>query len=217
MLCINTWNSIFFISLFSSLNVKKRIDFWFSVGSTYTYLTVMRLQAIEVQTGIDFRWQPFSVRALMQEMNNIPFAGKPAKENYMWRDLQRRARKYGLPIRMPIDYPLKNFDLANRVAIVARQEGWCPLYVRNTYHYWFNEGLPAGDEANLARSLKKAGQNYDRVVEVAGSDSIEAAYQEATSGARALGIFGSPTFVVGDDELFWGDDRLEDAIEFALE
>lgn len=196
--------------------VTRPIEFWFSVGSTYTYLTVMRLQEIVRETGIDFRWQPFSVRALMQEMNNVPFVGKPAKENYMWRDLERRAGKYGLPIRLPIAYPLKNFDLANRVAIVARQEGWCPEYVRNTYHCWFNEGLPAGDEANLARSLDKAGQVLDRVVKLAGSDSVELAYQDATSKARTLGIFGSPTFVVGDGELFWGDDRLDDAIEFAL-
>ena len=197
--------------------MTREIDFWFSVGSTYTYLTVMRLQSIERETGVDFRWQPFSVRALMQEMNNIPFAGKPAKEAYMWRDLQRRAGKYGLPIRMPIDYPLKNFDLANRVAIVARQEGWCPEYVRSAYHYWFNEGLPAGDQTNLARSLKQAGQDCDRVVQLASSDQIETAYREATSKARALGIFGSPSFVVGGGELFWGDDRLEDAIEFALQ
>lgn len=193
------------------------IDFWFSIGSTYTYLTVMRLKEVEQEFGIDFRWQPFSVRVLMQEMKNIPFVGKPAKEKYMWRDLQRRAGKYDIPIRLPIAYPLQHFDRANRVAILAQQEGWCPEYVSATYQLWFNKGMPAGDDANLAESLRIVGQDSNRVLELAQSDSIETAYRESTSRARNLGIFGSPTFVVGNDELFWGDDRLEDAIEFALD
>lgn len=191
----------------------NQIDFWFSIGSTYTYLTVMRLKNVAQEAGVTFNWQPFSVRALMREMDNIPFIGKPAKEKYMWRDIQRRAERYGIPANLPIEYPLKNFDLANRVAIVARQEGWCPEYVRATYRLWFREGLPAGDEANLKESLSKAGQRPDRVLELADSDSIKNAYEEATSRARALGIFGSPSFVVNGLELFWGDDRLEDAID----
>ncbi len=66
----------------------KDIDFWFSIGSTYTYLTVMRLNKVEQEAGVKVKWRPFSVRALMQEMNNIPFIGKPVKEKYMWRDGQ---------------------------------------------------------------------------------------------------------------------------------
>jgi 2-hydroxychromene-2-carboxylate isomerase len=191
----------------------KNIEFWFSIGSTYTYLTVMRLKTIEQETGITFNWQPFSVRALMQEMDNVPFVGKPAKEKYMWRDVQRRAERYGIPANLPIEYPLKNFDQANRVAIVAQQEGWCPEYVRSTYQLWFREALPAGDEPNLSESLKKAGQLPDRVLDLADSAATKHAYQDATSRARSLGIFGSPSFVVDGLELFWGDDRLEDAID----
>ena len=137
----------------------KNIDFWFSIGSTYTYLTVMRLKTVEQENGIRFNWQPFSVRKLMQEMDNVPFAGKPVKEKYMWRDIERRAQRYGIPITVPVEYPLKNFDLANRVAIVARQEGWCDKYVRTTYRLWFVNGLPPGDDPNLSESLKSAGQS----------------------------------------------------------
>jgi 2-hydroxychromene-2-carboxylate isomerase len=75
--------------------------------------------------------------------------------------------------------------------------------------------LPAGDEANLSESLRNAGQQPDRVLELAASDSINLAYQDATSRARTLGIFGSPSFVVDGLELFWGDDRLEDAIDYS--
>ncbi len=191
------------------------IDFWFSIGSTYTYLTVMRLKKVEQETGVCFNWQPFSVRVLMQEMDNIPFIGKPPKEKYMWRDIQRRAQRYRFPVNGPVEYPLKNFDLANRIAIVAQQEGWCQEYVRTSYRLWFHDGLPAGDEPNVSESLKKAGQLPDRVFELAASDLIKHAYQDATSRARSLGIFGSPSFVVDGHELFWGDDRLDDAIEWS--
>ncbi|MDJ0956911.1 MAG: 2-hydroxychromene-2-carboxylate isomerase [Arenicellales bacterium] len=192
----------------------KNIDFWFSIGSTYTYLTVMRLKTLEQEKGIRFNWQPFSVRKLMQEIGNIPFTGKPVKEKYMWRDIERRAQRYGIPITVPVEYPLKNFDLANRVAIVARQEGWCDKYTRTAYRLWFVNGLPPGDDPNLSESLESAGQSIDRIFELATSDSITDAYHDATSQARSLGIFGSPSFVVDGHELFWGDDRLEDAIDY---
>jgi len=105
------------------------IDFWISIGSTYSYLTVMRLKAVEQETGVAFRWRPFSVRAIMIEQKNIPFVGKPVKLAYMWRDIERRARARGLKPRVPAPYPLKEFDLANRVAIVGESEGWCADYV----------------------------------------------------------------------------------------
>ena len=194
----------------------RNIDFWFSIGSTYTYLTVMRLQEIQETSNVVFDWKPFSVRSLMHEMNNIPFVGKPAKEKYMWRDVERRARQYGFPVNLPIEYPLEHFDLANRIAVVAEQEGWCPEYVGTTYRLWFQEGLPAGDEQNLRRSLAEVGHSLDRVLRLANSESVEKSYREATAMARSHGIFGSPSFVVDGNELFWGDDRLEDAVNWAL-
>lgn len=194
----------------------KPIDFWFSIGSTYTYLAVMRLGAVERESGIPFNWNPFSVRRLMQDMDNIPFVGKPAKERYMWRDVERRAEQYGFPANFPVEYPLKHFDRANRVAVVAKQEGWCADYATATYRLWFQDRLPAGGEANLSEGLKQLGHSMTRVLDLADSDSIEKAYDDATEAARSLGVFGSPTFVVDDRELFWGDDRLEDAVRWAL-
>ena len=76
----------------------KPIDFWVSIGSTYSYLSVMRLADVERETGVSFDWRPFSVRAIMIEMDNIPFAKKPVKARYMWRDIERRAGKFGQPI-----------------------------------------------------------------------------------------------------------------------
>jgi 2-hydroxychromene-2-carboxylate isomerase len=191
--------------------MRPSIDFWFSIGSTYTYLSVMRLPEIAETTGIRFVPRPFSVRAIMREMDNIPFANKPAKAAYMWRDVERRAARYGFTPRLPAPYPLKEFDLANRVAIVAAREGWCDAYLAATYRRWMEEGEEAGSEPNLSASIAEAGETPSLVIERAEADPTEQAYLAATHEARRLGIFGSPTFVV-DGELFWGDDRLEDAI-----
>lgn len=195
--------------------MKPSIDFWFSVGSTYTYLSVMRLPEIAMASGIRFVPRPFSVRAIMREMDNIPFANKPAKAAYMWRDIERRAARYAFKPRLPAPYPLQEFDRANRVAIIAAEEGWCEAYLAATYRRWIEEGEEAGSEPNLSASIAKAGETPAKVIERAASGETERTYAAATDEARRLGIFGSPTFVV-DGELFWGDDRLEDAIAWRM-
>jgi 2-hydroxychromene-2-carboxylate isomerase len=187
------------------------MDFWFSIGSTYSYLSVMRLADVAAKTGVAFRWRPFNVRAIMREMENIPFANKPVKAAYMWRDVERRSAMYGLHPKLPAPYPLKELELANRVAIVAQAEGWVEDYARTAYRYWFEHGDPAGSESNLSRSIADCGRAPEQVIGLANAPAAINGLEDATNEARALGIFGSPTFVVGR-ELFWGDDRLDDAI-----
>lgn len=190
------------------------MDFWFSIGSTYSYLSVMRLDGVAAATGITLRWRPFNVRTIMREMENIPFANKPVKAAYMWRDIERRSAMYGLRPRLPAPYPLKELELANRVAIVAAEEGWVADYTRAAYRHWFEKGDPAGSEPNLSRSIEACGHTPGRVIDLANSPAGTEGLDAATAEARQLGIFGSPTFVVGQ-ELFWGDDRLDDAIAWA--
>jgi len=187
------------------------IDFWFSTGSTYTYLTVARLPALAATEGVRFNWRPFSVRAIMREQNNIPFAGKPVKTAYMWRDIERRAAMYGLKAKVPVPYPLKEFDLAHKLAILGLAEGWGIAYLQASYRRWFVDGQEPGLEPNLSASLAEAGKDAARCVERAGGDDIAERYDAATQEAKQLGIFGSPTFAV-QGELFWGDDRLADAL-----
>src|SRR6516225_9293803 len=116
----------------------RMIDFWISIGSTYSYLSVMRLNSVREASGVSFRWRPFSVRAIMIEQKNVPFAGKPVKMAYMWRDIERRARTYGFEPKAPRAVPLAEFDLANRIAIVAASEGWCSDYARVADRGWFH-------------------------------------------------------------------------------
>lgn len=192
------------------------IDFWFSIGSTYSYLTIMRLDGVAAETGATFTWRPFNVRALMMAQDNIPFANKPAKAAYMWRDIERRLGKYGLHAELPAPYPLENLALANQVALVGMEEGWGKAYVIETYKRWFQRGQMPGSEPNLSDSLRAVGQVPDTVIARAESEATLAALEAATAEATELGLFGVPAFVV-DGELFWGDDRLDDAISWARE
>ena len=190
-----------------------QIDFWFTMGSTYSFLSVMRLADIERSTGISFRWRPFHLLVILQEMKHVPFADKPTKSAYMWRDIERRAAMYGISAKLPAPYPVKQSIVANLVATVGMREGWGKDYVRATYRRWFELGQETGSEPNVSESLCDIGQDPPRVISLAKSENAEAALAEETDAARELGIFGSPTFTVGQ-ELFWGDDRLEDAISW---
>lgn len=190
------------------------IDMWFSIGSTYSYLSIARLAEVAAAGEIEFRWCPFNVRSIMIEMDNVPFAKKPAKAAYMWRDIARRAEMYRLSPRLPAPYPLAELERANRVAIIGAKDGWCAEYATATYKRWFEEGLPAGSEPNLSQSIRDAGADPQSILARADSDEGVQGLLSATEAAKSLGIFGSPNFVV-EGELFWGDDRLDDALRWA--
>lgn len=191
------------------------IDFWYSIGSTYSYLTVMRLPDVEKAHNVKLRWRPFDVRHVMIEQNNIPFKDKPVKTAYMWRDIERQGQKYGLSPKVPAPYPLPGLVLANQVATFGVKEGWVEAYTRAAYKRWFEGGEPAGEEPNLSSSLEEIGCDPSQVLAAAQTESIANALKSTTDEAMALGVFGSPTFTI-DGEVFWGDDRLEDAVLWAL-
>jgi 2-hydroxychromene-2-carboxylate isomerase len=190
------------------------LDFWFSIGSTYSYLTVMRIDDAARAAGVTVRWRPFNVRHVMTVQNNIPFKDKPVKTAYMWRDIERRAARHDLTPRIPAPYPIADLVLANQVALLGMQNGWGEAYVRATYRRWFEAGQTAGEDPNLSASLTEAGQDPAQTLATARSDGITAALAAETDTAMARGVFGSPSFIVGS-EVFWGDDRLEDALDWA--
>ena len=193
----------------------KSIDFWFSIGSTYTYLSVTRVDSISKSENVIFNWIPFSVRKIMMEMDNIPFTppSKKVKSDYMWRDIERRAQFYGLSPKLPAPYPLTQFDLANKIAILGMNEGWGINYVKNTYQRWFEERKEPATEPNLSEIMEDMNLNKDEVLKKVNSPEIEDIYQKNTSNAFQSGVFGSPTFIY-EGEVFWGDDRLEDCIKW---
>jgi 2-hydroxychromene-2-carboxylate isomerase len=207
------WNILIGLLRQEILMAADPVDFWFTMGSTYTYLSVMRLDDLQKSSGIRFRWRPFHLLVILQEMKHVPFADKPAKSAYMWRDIERRAAMYGLTVSLPVPYPAKQSIMANLVAIVGMRQGWGVDFVRAAYRRWFQLGQETGSEPNVSESLRDIGQEPQSVLALANATDATAALMAETEAAKKLGIFGSPTFVVGR-ELFWGDDRLEDAISW---
>ena len=190
------------------------IDFYFSIGSTYTYLAVTRILDVEKKHQVSFNWKPFSVRVIMKEMNNIPFPkDKLNKVNYMWRDIERRAEGYGFFAKTPVPYPLSEFDLANQIAILGLNKSWGVDYVKLTYKKWFQEGKEPAIEPSISEVCKELKLNKDEIISEAKTKLIEDKYLANTNSARENKIFGSPSFVV-KNEIFWGDDRMEAAIKF---
>ena len=193
----------------------REIDFWFSIGSTYTYLSVNRLAEVSAKQNIKFNWHPFSVRKIMMDMDNIPFTppSKKIKSNYMWRDIERRAKFYGFFAKVPAPYPLKEFDLANQIAVLGMKEGWGVEYVTLTYKKWFQQGKEPAIDLNLSEVINELNLDKDEIITNSKSANIKNQYLQNTENAYKAGVFGSPTFIY-KGEVFWGDDRLEDCIKW---
>ena len=193
----------------------NNVDFYFSIGSTYTYLSVTRILDIEKKYNVKFNWKPFSVRAIMKEMNNIPFPkDKKNKVDYMWRDIERRAEGYGFFAKTPVPYPLSEFDLANQIAILGLNNGWGIDYVKLTYKKWFQEGKEPAIDPSISEICNELNLSKDEIIASAKDQEIENKYLSNTDSARNHKIFGSPSFIT-KNEVFWGDDRMEDAIKWA--
>jgi 2-hydroxychromene-2-carboxylate isomerase len=121
---------------------------------------------------------------------------------------------FGIPFKSIPDYPVDPEGLANRVAVLAAEEGWCAEYTRATYRDWFLENKGSGrSRASSAHTVPAwEGPRFDDFPRQRRDDSQ--ALRLETEHAKQLGIFGSPTFVCGT-EIFWGDDRFEDAVEWS--
>ncbi len=141
------------------------------------------------------------------------FLPYPSKTAYMWRDIERRAAKHGVAYARPSTYPVNSL-LTARVACIGVQEGWCQAFTEKVFELHWTQNILIGSEDNLRRALLAVGHVIDDVVPKAQSQATKDQLKVQTESAKALGVFGAPSFTVGT-ELFWGDDRLEEAIEWA--
>jgi 2-hydroxychromene-2-carboxylate isomerase len=192
-----------------------KMEFWLEYASTYSYLTVARIGELADANGLEIDWQPFWLAPVREEQAlPMPFPEGSARARYMWSDLERRAKHLGIPYRRPEVYPFNSMPLG-RVALVAAREGWCRQFTEEAFRLHWTQGVLMGTPENLAAALAHARQDERRVQALAVSPQIKEAFKRQTQRALERGIFGAPSFVV-DGELFWGDDRLEPAIERAL-
>lgn len=192
-----------------------RLEIWFEFASTYSYLTVSRAETLLAEAGIEFAWRPFLLGPILRNrgMDTSPFIVDPVKGQYMWRDMARRCEKYGLPFVRPKIFPMNGLCAA-RIMTAALDQPWCGAFARFVFAAQFARGEDISDDGVLGAALEKCGASPELWLDRAQRPETKDALRVATDHARSLGIFGAPSLVVGD-ELFWGDDRLEDAIAFA--
>lgn len=193
----------------------RALTFWYDFASTYSYLTAMRVEAMAAARGVRVAWRPFLLGPIFvsQGWTTSPFNVYPAKGRYMVRDMQRIAAARGLGFAMPSPFP-QNSLLAARVGTVGVAEGWVADFTRAVYVAEFAQGRDISAPAVIVDLLAGIGQDAERVLAAAQSQANKDALRTTTDEAARRDIFGAPSFTVGDD-LYWGDDRLEQAIAAA--
>lgn len=195
------------------------LTFWYEFASTYSYPAAMRIERLAAEAGVAVAWRPLLIGPLFHEQQGLtdsPFNTYPVKGAYMWRDLERVCDLEGLPLRHPSQFP-RNGLLAARVAIVGLEDGWTPAFSQAVYQANFVDDLDISDPAVLASLIESVGAGPDHVLAAAQSDPVKARLKDHVAEARRQGVFGAPSFVTADGELFWGNDRLEQALRWAAQ
>lgn len=190
------------------------MDFWYEFASTYSYPAAMRVQKLADAAGVAVRWRPFLLGPIFgaQGWNDSPFNIYPAKGRYMWRDMERICEAEGLPLQLPpFRFPQNGLKAARIALTLGDKTG---AFTRAVYTANFAEQKDISEDAVLAEILRKLDANPEAVFAAANTPENKAALKAQTDEAIALGIFGAPSFTVGT-ELFWGNDRLEEAITWA--
>jgi len=190
------------------------IDFFYEFASTYSYITAMRIAPLAQAAGVAVRWRPFLLGPIFkaQGWETSPFNLYPAKGRYMVRDCERQCAALGLAFRLPEPFP-QNTLLAARVATAAMAEGWGEDFSRAVYRTQFAEHRNIGEAPVVAEIVQSLGRDGGAALARAQGDDIKQGLRATTEEAQRIGIFGAPSFVAGS-ELFWGNDRLEQAIAY---
>lgn len=191
------------------------VEFWFELASTYSYPAAMRIEAAARAAGVELHWRPFLLGPLFQQQGygSSPFLQVPVKGRYMWRDVARVCAAHGVPFQMPSSFP-RTSVLGARVACAFQDEDWVPGFIRALYRANFAADRDIGDSAVVAECLQRCGQDAAPRISAVQAPPLKDRLRAQTERAAALGLFGAPSFRVGE-ELFWGNDRLEDALAWA--
>ena len=192
-----------------------QVEFWYEFASTYSYPAAMRVERAAAEAGVDLVWRPFLLGPIFgaQGWNDSPFNIYPAKGQYMWRDMARICAAQGLTLKAPVRFP-QNGLTAARLALLGQDEPWGPAFTRRVYLANFAEQKDISDKGVLAGILSALGLDAAAFTARANEPANKERLKAQTDEAIAKGIFGAPSFVVGD-ELFWGNDRLEAALDWA--
>ncbi len=189
-----------------------RIEFWFEFASTYSYPAAMRIESLAQKHGVRIDWRVFLLGPIFKDVgwDDSPFNLYPAKGRYMWRDMERVCELQGIPFDRPSEFP-RNSLLASRIACLYSDESWLPQFVKSVYAANFARDRDIAATETLEECLAGCVSDPGKIIEDAQSSQSKSALRLRTEEARDRGIFGAPTFFLGD-EMYWGNDRLEMAL-----
>jgi 2-hydroxychromene-2-carboxylate isomerase len=195
---------------------SSHIDFWFDFASTYSYLAATRIEGTAAATGVAVRWRPFLLGPIFkaQGWETSPFNIYEAKGRYMWRDMERLAKAQGLALRRPEPFPQTSLAAA-RAALTLTVEPLKGEFCRRVFLAEFAQGLNIGAASTIARIAGELGLDGEAASSEAQSGEVKERLRAETVEAQRIGIFGAPTFLAADGELFWGNDRLDQALAWA--
>ena len=190
------------------------LQFWFDFASTYSYPAAMQIERLAQERCIALSWNAFLLGRIFsaQGWNDSPFNLYPMKGRYMWRDLERICEAERLPFRRPSRFP-RNGLLAARITSHFMTEDWTPAFVRAVYQANFAEDQDIAEPEVIAVCLRSVDQDAEAVLEAGAAAEAKSMLRSQTERAVNLGIFGAPSFIAGE-ELFWGNDRLEEALSW---
>jgi 2-hydroxychromene-2-carboxylate isomerase len=194
------------------------LDFWFEFASSYSYPAAMRIGAMAGDAGVTVHWRPFLLGPILQAQGweTSPFILYPIKGRYMWRDLERICADLSLPFRRPEAFPQSGL-LAARVLLSAleQQAAWAEDFCRAVYRAQFAQGRRIDQQQTIRDILSELNVDPETALSAAQTAAIKDKLRAQTAEAQRREIFGSPTFITSDGEMFWGNDRLENAIAWA--
>jgi 2-hydroxychromene-2-carboxylate isomerase len=190
------------------------IEFWFEFASTYSYPAAMRVDDEAAKRGVDVVWRTFLLGPIFKAngWTDSPFNLWPARGRYMVRDLERICAALELKFVLPKPFP-QNGLLGARVATALGNRERA-RFARALYHLEFAEGRDISDESVVSEALAAAGLSTN-ALELAQREEIKASLRANTAKAQGAGVFGAPSFIAEDGEMFWGNDRLDAALDWA--
>lgn len=192
------------------------LDFYYEFASPYSYLAASRIGPLAEEAGVHVHWKPFLLGPIFaaQGYTTSPFNAYPLKGRYMWRDLERMVERYGLPpVRRPEAFPI-NALAAARVATWLNDASR-PAFTVAAFKAEFAQGRDITDRTVLAQILAGLGHFCEDLCAEAESQPVKDRLRAVTEEAGKAGVFGAPSFITADGELFWGNDRLEQSLEHA--
>ena len=184
------------------------VDFYWDIGSTNTYFALHLIRPIVARHGADLVMHPFNLGYVFRHHNYVLSEEPQAKLANRGRDLRRWAARYDLAFRMPDTFPIKT-SRTLRGALVARRSGHEPAYIDAVFRrYWEENDASIADYEGIAAVAREIGLDPNEFVEACESESTKSELIDQTQAALDRGVFGAPSFYIGD-ELYWGKDRME--------